>query len=550
MDASNKNENQEGVSMGFMLKVLRTCWIYVLIVAILCAAGAGAVKYITTTPTYTSGVTFFVNAVGVLSSSGESMVNPGNTTSARDLAETFAQIVAGGRVIESAHDLLQGKGEVNKDEYPSLHQAIAEGAYEDLTEDDIRRMMDVSVSTQIIEVKITHPDADMAYAIAQAVEIVTPGSLDYFVGIENDSNSEKLQSVAKVIERAQVDETSSGRGTLMVAAIGFFLGALVVYMIVFLRTYLDNTVYTEEALKEGFDVPVIGQIPSWNSTGKRRKKKEISHYISANGVSSSARDYSGRLLGQTTPFAVAESFKLLRTNMFYTTKGEACAVHGVTSATMSAGKSVIVANTAIAFGQMGKRVLLVDGDLRCPVLHRIFKLDAKGDGFSEVLAGVCKDWKTAIRASGYDHVDVMTSGRIPPNPAELLASTRMREFIADMKTEYDVIFIDLPPICDVTDAGVISDIVTGYTFVVRSGYSDRRLIGVATDILENLGGSIIGFVLNDVDIKSGDYYKNRYSSYSKYGRYAKYGSYAGYGNTDLQLKDASPAAAGDKKKTK
>ncbi len=548
MDANTKTENQ-GVSVGFMLKIFRTFWVYILIVAMLCAGGLGILRYFTKTPTYTSSVTFFVNAVGVLNSNEgvQSMVNPGNTTSARDLAETFGQIVAGGRVIEAAHDLLQGGNKFNADEYPALSQAITAGEYQHLTESDIRLMLSVSVSTQIIEVNITHPDPATAYAVAQAVEIVTPGSLDYFVGIENDSNAEKLQSAAKVIERAQKDNVSSGTGAVSFALLGFALGAILVYLIAFLRTYFDNTVYTEEALKDGFDIPVIGQIPSWNSHGKRRrKKKEISHYISSSGVSSSARDYSGRLLGDTTPFAVTEAFKLLRTNMFYTTKGESCAVYGVTSATMGAGKSVIVANTAISFGQMGKRVLLIDGDLRCPVLHRIFKLDAKADGLSEMLAGVCADGHRAIRTSSFANVDVLTSGRIPPNPAELLASARMREFIAAAKQTYDVIFIDLPPICDVTDAGVISDIVTGYAFVVRSGCSDRRLIGVAADILVNLGGSIIGFVLNDVDIKSGDYYKNRYSGYSTYGRYAKYGKYAGYsgyagyGYADPELKQPKP----------
>lgn len=541
MDVNAKNENQ-GISIGYLLKILRKCWVIMLIVAILCAVGAGAFKYLTTTPTYTSTVTFFVNAVaGVTTDDGVKFTaNPGNTTSARDLAEAFGDIVAGGRVIGSVYDCLHGEG-IDDTAYPTLYDAVARGEYDDINEEDIRRMIKVTVNTQIIEVSVTHPDPNVAYAVAQAVEIVTPGTLDYFVGIENDASTEKLQSAAKVIERADKNDTSSGTGATMFAVFGLVAGAIIVYLIAFLRTYFDNTVYTEETLKEGFEIPVIGQIPSWNANGKKGKtKKDISHYISSHGVSSSARDYTNRLLSQETPFAVTEAFKLLRTNMCYTTKGEACAVYGITSATVAAGKSIVAANTAIAFGQMGKRVLIIDGDLRCPVLHRVFRVDAKADGFSEVLAGVCADPQQAIRATKYENLDVITSGRIPPNPAELLASPRMRAFIAAMKEKYDVIFIDLPPICDVTDAGVISDVVTGYSFVVRSGYSDRRLIGVAADILERLGGSIIGFVLNDVDIKSGDYYKNRYAGYSKYS------SYAGYSSTDAQTKGDRSTSAHNK----
>ncbi len=560
MDISNKKENQ-GISVGFILKILRENIIQILILAIVCAGAFGAFKHITTTPTYTSSVTFFVNSVAKTSSSNgaEAVVNPGNTTSARDLAETFGQIIAGGRVLDSAYNLLQGVGtdNINMKDYPELSRDIFEGKYKALTKQDIQQMTRVSVDTQIIKVAITHPDTQMAYAVAQAIEIVTPSSLDYFVGIENTANAEGLESVAKVVNRAEKDLIDSGTGSVPFAIIGFLFGAVVVYLFFFLRAFFDNTVYTEEDLKASFEMSVVGQIPSWNpENSKKKKKKDISHYTSANGVSSSKRNYDGRLLTKDTPFAVAEAFKLLRTNMCYTTKGESCAVYGVTSASMGAGKSVVMTNTAISFGQMGKRVLLIDGDLRCPVLHRIFGLDPKVHGFSELLAGVCTDANEVIRPSNFENVDVITSGRIPPNPAELLASARMREFIATAKTRYDVIFIDLPPICEVTDAGVISDLVTGYVFVVRSGYTDCRLVNIALDLIESQGGAIIGFVLNDVDIKSGDYYKNRYGSYSKYGKYNRYTKYGQqkygkateykYGYSDAELKENDLSRADSK----
>jgi hypothetical protein len=119
--------------------------------------------------------------------------------------------------------------------------------------------------------------------------------------------------------------------------------------------------------------------------------------------------------------------------MCYTTKGEKCAVYGITSAYVSAGKSLIIANMAISYAQMNKKVLLVDGDLRCPVLHKIFKLDNKVYGFSDLLAGICTYDEIYRRNGGYENLNIISSGKIPPNPAELLASPNMKEFIAAMK---------------------------------------------------------------------------------------------------------------------
>jgi capsular exopolysaccharide synthesis family protein len=210
----------------------------------------------------------------------------------------------------------------------------------------------------------------------------------------------------------------------------------------------------------------------------------------------------------------------------------------MTSAYVSAGKSLIISNVAVSFAQMNKKVLLIDGDLRCPVLHKIFNLDNKVQGMSDVLAGLCSYEDLYRRNGGYENLNIITSGKIPPNPAELLASDNMKAFMDTVKEEYDVILIDLPPVCEVSDAGIIYDLVTGYTFVVRSGYSDRRMINLAVETMEGFGANLSGFILNDIDIKSGDYYKNKYySSYSKYRfrygksgyyRHFKYGYYKGY----------------------
>ena len=547
MDVNKISENQsEQVDIRFLVKILKASLVRMLVIGAICGALAGAFKFFTTKPTYSSGMKYYVNAV-VRASDGTTVVNPGSTSSARDLAANFVLVIESSMVIDEVASEMQNKAQYDD-------------RYKDINRESIEEMLNASVDAQVLTVEIIHEDAMVAYEVAKAFEKVIPGKLDYCVAIHTVSGGEEYESVAKLMDKAELDDEPSGRGTLTFALLGFVLGAALVYVIGFLRAFFDNTLYDEEDIKAYFTIPLIGQIPTWSSENgkdskKKKKKGDTSSYVGQNSISSFSRDYSGRLLSKETPFAIAEAFKLVRTNMCYTTKGESCAVFGVTSAYVGAGKSILIANTAISFAQMGKKVLLLDGDLRCPVQHRIFNLDPKAYGLSELLAGVCKKDADAIRHTAHEGLDVMTSGHIPPNPAELLASPKMRTFMAEAKQKYDVIFIDLPPICEVTDAGVLSDIVTGFVFVIRAAYSDRRLVNIAVETMENLGGSIVGFVLNDVDIKSDDYYKNKYYGYGnhKHGKYGKCksGSYGKngydrkngdyrYGYTDNGLWEQNP----------
>ena len=125
-----------------------------------------------------------------------------------------------------------------------------------------------------------------------------------------------------------------------------------------------------------------------------------------------------RLLDDNTPFAIKESFNHLRTNILYTTKDiTQCPVYAITSSGESAGKSTIIANLAISFAQVPKKVLLIDADMRCPVQNQIFKFPKESIGLSELLSGIEKDPKKAIIHSNYPNLDILGSGHIPPNPS-------------------------------------------------------------------------------------------------------------------------------------
>lgn len=242
-------------------------------------------------------------------------------------------------------------------------------------------------------------------------------------------------------------------------------------------------------------------------------------------LSGDKRNYKGKLLTSSTPFGVTEAFNTLRTNLCYATAAEKCPVFAITSDFSGVGKSVISANVAASFAMLGKKTLLIECDLRRPELSRVFNVE-KGIGLSELLSGVVTNRDEIMRSVGYDNLDVVFSGRIPPNPSELLGSETMASFIKECRESYDIIIVDTPPAYEVSDIGVISSLLTGTVMVARSNYSDINAIYAAEELINGVNGRVIGYVVNDVEYKSGaGYRKNKYGyrGYRKYARY--YSSY-------------------------
>ena len=169
---------------------------------------------------------------------------------------------------------------------------------------------------------------------------------------------------------------------------------------------------------------------------------------------------------------------------------------------------------------MGKKTLLIDADMRNPTIHRMFSIPVK-NGLSEILAGLTDN--ITVSKTEIENLSVLTGGKIPPNPAELISSSRMDKLLEFVKDHYDCVFIDTPPVNLVTDATVFAQKTTGYILIVKANVSDTADVKIAVSSLENIGGNILGFVLNDVTTGRNGYY----SYYKRYGYKYKY-SY-GYG---------------------
>lgn len=248
--------------------------------------------------------------------------------------------------------------------------------------------------------------------------------------------------------------------------------------------------------------------------GKQKKNEnKASHFT---------KDDQKKILCQASPFVVKEAYSSIRTNLLFSQQGDECPVFIVTSPTANNGKSINSVNMAVSFAQMGKKTLLIDSDMRNPTLHRLFSIPVK-NGLSEILAGLTDS--ITVSKTEIENLSLLTAGKIPPNPSELLASERTDKLLAFVKQHYDCVFIDTPPVNLVTDPTAFATKSTGYIMVIKSGVTDTQSTKRAVDALQSLGANIVGFVLNDAMETNG----MKYYSYGKYRGYRSKSKYGYYG---------------------
>lgn len=232
---------------------------------------------------------------------------------------------------------------------------------------------------------------------------------------------------------------------------------------------------------------------------------------------------STKLLTASSTFAVKEAYNSIRTNLLFTQQGEKCPIFVVTSPTANNGKTINSANLAINFAQMGKKTLVIDADMRNPSLHKLFSLSSR-NGLSEILAGITDN--ITVTKTDIENLSVLTSGKIPPNPTELLSSPRMDKLLDFVKEHYDCVFIDTPPVNIVTDATVFSQKATGYVIIVKTDTTNVPELKTTVSTLQGINANILGFILNDANSEK----KKYYSYYRKYSRNYSYNYKYSYGN--------------------
>lgn len=490
----NEQEKTTEISLSFLWAVLCHRWLPLLLALIL---GAGAMFGFTklfVSPVYSSSAEFAVE----ITSDSAGVMNSSYQMGVAQFASNYANEVQGNVFLSQilkTYNETYGK-ELMLGQLSSKISASADG------------------TLPVFAIKVRSTDRQEAYDILQIVEKMAPDLL------LNENTGAYIN--IKLIEYGSLATSPDSPNVLLNTAVGGILAVVFVYVLFFFKAFLDKTVYDEEMLKNTSSLPVVGQIPRWNSKkDEASKKHDLGAFDGEQSSKHIQRNYADRLLGSDTPFSVAESFKTLRTNLTYVAlQDKKCPVFAITSGFAGAGKSLIMANMAVSFSQLGKKVLLIDGDMRCPVQHKIFDRPVSAHGLSEALAGIDENpLETCVAKNVYEGLDLMTCGHTPPNPSELLASANMQALIEAAKQKYDFVFIDLPPVLETADAGVLTTLVSGYVVVVRAGYSKIDAIHDMVEKLHGMRANIVGFVLNDVNVKGVFGYYSHYGHYSKYGKY-------------------------------
>ncbi len=201
----------------------------------------------------------------------------------------------------------------------------------------------------------------------------------------------------------------------------------------------------------------------------------------------------------------SEAYRVLRTNIQFSSIDKPLKTILVTSSGPKEGKTTTITNLAITFAQSGAKTLLIDADLRIPKIYQLFDF-SNAKGLTNILVRN-KDYKEYLKKTDISKLDVIVSGPIPPNPSELLGSSAMKNFLAEVSNDYDIILIDTPPVVNITDAAILSTIVDGTILVAASKHVEINVINRARELLEQVKANIVGVVLNKIDTNTnGNYY--------------------------------------------
>ncbi|MBA2736386.1 MAG: polysaccharide biosynthesis tyrosine autokinase, partial [Pyrinomonadaceae bacterium] len=324
----------------------------------------------------------------------------------------------------------------------------------------------------------------------------------------NDIVAQGTDNNISVAEIALPPETAVSPRRLTTVLAALFLSTLFGMGLALFLEYLDDTIRTTEEIENYLHLPALAAIPMIDSMPKRK--------LLLVGGKENADDNSTSelLIHSDSRSGLAEAYRQLRTSILLSTAGHAPKSLLITSSLPAEGKTTTATNTAISLAQTGAKVLIIDADMRRPRLHSIFNI-SNGAGLSTILSSESTE-REMLDIIQYDELaklHLLPSGPIPPNPAELIGSEQMANFLKTMGDNFTHVVVDSPPIASFTDGVLIASMVDGVILVVHAGKSSRQVIRRSRQLLQDIGAKIFGVVLNNVNLKSQDnyyYYQSYY----------------------------------------
>ena len=341
-------------------------------------------------------------------------------------------------------------------------------------------------------------------------------------------------SNVRVVDQADAPIEPASPRPLINLALAPMVGLGLGVGMAFFQEYLDNTLKTPEDVQKFLHLPALGVIPAANLNGKARlpygygygsgTQKSLQEATSADN---GGKEVPSELITAQGNTPLSEAYRSLRTSVLLSTSGRPPRVILVTSGHPGEGKTTTAVNLSVALTQLGSRVLLADSDMRRPRIGSILKLPANpAGGLSTLLTGQF-ELNDVVATTQIPNLFAIPCGPIPPNPAELLASSSMQRFLEEAAQTYDYVVLDSPPVLHVTDARVLAPQVEAVILVAHGAVTPREAVKHARQHLQQVNGNLIGVVLNNVDFRSVGYdYYQRY--YRKGYGYGGYGSGYGY----------------------
>lgn len=304
---------------------------------------------------------------------------------------------------------------------------------------------------------------------------------DTYVQIQNALRQGTTNFIS-VVEQPQVPITPVGTGTSTTVLIAAAIGVMLAVGAAFLLEYLDDTVKSAEDVRQIAQLATLGGVPTI-----------------------AGENFSDKLIALRQPRSpITEAYRMIRTNLRFSNIDSPLRTLLITSPNPEEGKSLTVANLAVVLAQSGQRVILVDADLRRPMQQRLFELSEQV-GLTTILPNPALHVSDVWQDTPIENLKVITSGPIPPNPADMLGSKRMGQLIEELRTKAEIILFDTPPVTAVADASILAGRLDGALLIVRCGQTRRAPLQHSQEVLSTAGANLLGVVLNQLPKREKDY---------------------------------------------
>lgn len=340
-------------------------------------------------------------------------------------------------------------------------------------------------NTEILKISVKNEEPKLAKDIANTITSVFSNEAEEIYQINNVS----------IIDKASLPKTVSNNTTVRDTILAFFAGSALTIVALFIINYFDDTIKVSEDLENEIKLPIVGKIILDKKT---KKNKENATEL---------------IVSKFPKSLVSDGIKTLRTNLQFSSIDKELKSLLITSSIPGEGKSFISANLATAFSQTGKNVLLVDCDMRKGRQHKIFNIP-NTKGLSNLLIDDFKNkYNSYIRTTEVKNLFLLTCGTVPPNPSELLNSSRNKELIKFLTSKFDIVIFDGVPCNGLPDSVIMSTLVDKTLIVSAENITPKSILEDTKKSLENVNASIPGIIVNKVNTKNDKYYGKYYTYY-------------------------------------